>query len=163
MKMTGVLGDLKHFRAKSCQEKSELRKSEKCKVKSQALPKSPIIRSIGKCVHRPLFKHSTRNHVSLDIAKQITQEGMRNLKGIICNIQKLTCFCHDLAQLLRHCNWCGRSGVRNQGRSNRTQCRRQLATAATFLRSYVAQTLSCGDMSRQTYTLRRNTTSMMKI
>ena len=42
----------------------------------------------------------------------------------------------------------GRSGVRFPGRSNRTQCRQRLATAAMFLRSCVVQALSRGDGSR---------------
>ena len=45
------------------------------------------------------------------------------------------------------------------------QCRQRLATAATFLRSCVAQALSRGDGPRNSlgYTLRRNTASKMKI
>ena len=42
-----------------------------------------------------------------------------------------------------------KSGVRIPGRSNRKQCRRRLATAATFLRSCVAQALSRRDGARQ--------------
>ena len=39
---------------------------------------------------------------------------------------------------------CGRFGTQFPGRSNRTQCSQRLATAATFLWSCVAQSLSRG-------------------
>ena len=39
----------------------------------------------------------------------------------------------QLAQLLRQCYRCERSGVRILGRSNRRQCRQRLVTASTFL------------------------------
>ena len=42
------------------------------------------------------------------------------------------------------------------------QCRQRLATVVTFLRSCVAQALSCGDGSRR-YTLQRNIANIMKI
>ena len=60
--------------------------------------------------------------------------------------------------------WSGRSWVQISGRSNRRQCRQRLATAATFL----WKELCCpGAMTRRRtpqirYTLRRNTTSIMK-
>ena len=43
---------------------------------------------------------------------------------------------------------CGRSGVRLPGRSNRTQRRQRLASAATFLRSCVGQALNRADGPR---------------
>ena len=65
--------------------------------------------------------------------------------------------------LLRHCYWCGRSGVRIQSHSNRTQCGQRITAAATFLRSCVARALSRGDGPRTRYTLRRHKASIMKI
>ena len=59
--------------------------------------------------------------------------------------------------------WRGRSGVRIPGRSNRTQRRQRLATAATFLRSCVPFALSRGDGPATRCTIRRNTASIMKI
>ena len=53
-----------------------------------------------------------------------------------------------LAQLLRRFYRCGRSGVRFPGQSNHIQCRQRFATAATFLRSRVAQALSRVDEPR---------------
>ena len=52
------------------------------------------------------------------------------------------------------------SGVRFPGRSNRTHCRQRLATAAMFLRSYVAQTIRSGDGPRRS--LWSSAASMMK-
>ena len=65
-------------------------------------------------------------------------------------------------QLLKHLYRCGRSGVQIPGRLEQTQCRQRLATAATFLRSCVAEVLSHEDGLR--YSLHSSAyASMMKI